>query len=404
MTKAEFRKFGDMVGFYAPKDKLPHVLAMFKTVGFHVHTLEEHVDCLALRYSGQSEDFGELRFVQLPAGEGWQVYDPDSRDFVYLPTFQSSQGLGANVKEKSVLRCLVGGVTFFFRFSGSTPEGHQLIHRVDMWAANNLVVPFLRSLPAYWVHHPELGLGVVPSWQLAYLPNEVFDAMKRLNPLPKSMDGLYIFDENDSETVKRLLAYVRVELKPSLEAVQLPFQRDKLHGSPVMPLSDVPAGKLDAFVQALCGIAQATSDRDERSVRISSNRATMPIYFVYGEHGSGVDGKLYVAIPNITSPEKAAFMLQQLAPQLGSQVSDGDVRRRLACLWPTEEPGDAAFCLTVFIENFEKSDFARAFLAGQKHADLVKDWYKEATSKKDLGADLMNKARLIGKHLEAMLQ
>ena len=89
------------------------------------------------------------------------------------------------------------------------------------------------------------------------------------------------------------------------------------------------------------------------------------------------------------------FLLQSLARQLGAKLEDGEARRALAVRWPSEEPGDAAFCLGTMVEGHWDEGFVRAFMGNARHKDLALSWCKDSKAQSVLGKETSRKAKAV---------
>lgn len=397
---AELRQYGSLSGFYTPPDAYNQVVEIFASANLPLHTLEAHVGGLKRLYSRKYKQLGQTRFLELPQGMVWQVFEPVARNFVRLSTIVTPRGSSALVQVDSVLRTFYGGNPTYYWFRGINKDGTPAMYNVEKRAAYNITVPYLKPAVAYWAAHPEQGFGVVPEWQLSRsIPDDIFDALIRLRPTAQKIPGLFIFDSADFELVRVALSYMSIDLRVAKQVVKLPFHADKLHGAPVVPLADVPSSRLAAFLHSVKELAAVDWVEGDPHIVIHTPRGPVRLAFVYSPHGSGTGDGLYISIDVLSDPESVAEALQEIIPQFGAEVSKNSINKSLACAWPPDDGPGAAYCTTVFIQNYGDGIFASKFLSNPARRAVIEKWVSEVSASESSGGELVLKAREISRIL-----
>lgn len=386
---------GKRWGFETTKENHQHILNMLNICSVPVHTLEEHVCNLEARYDSKSLKLGKQCYLDLTEGDEWYILNPQTRSWCEIIPFCG----GMLVREGSVLRCDLKGDIKFYWFKGLGEDSSPKILELQKRAAWNIAARYFEPRPVYWIEHKELGVGAITSASLGGLPDDIFAALVKFRPFEKHIHGLFIFESEDYELAKKVLGYINARTIKSTNVVILPGDPDKLHGTPVISLSETPIDRIDSFKTILATIAGDEVRLGDNSIEVPSSGGNFKVVFVGRSKGCAIGKTFYVPLNAIEDTRRIFKLVAAIGECFKMNV---DVVEKLFVLnWSAKNEADTSFMLEAFIRNIDDPEFVQKLMTLPENRNLVCQWHEGVTKDYVKTSVPLQVLKKIGKHLAA---
>ncbi|MEJ5327091.1 MAG: hypothetical protein WHU54_02415 [Candidatus Bathyarchaeia archaeon] len=386
---------GNRWGFQTTKDNHQHILNMLNICSVSVHTLEEHVKNLESRYNAEPLKLGKQCYVNQLSGENWRVLNPQTRSWCMLHPVYS----GILLREGSIYCCELHGENKYYWFKNISEDGTPKIIEIKKRAAWNIAVRYFEPKLAYWIEDNELGIGVVTTDSLGGLPDDIFATLVKFRPLEKHLPGLLIFEKDDYELVKKVLSCINTKLIKSTNVTMLPGDPDKLHGTPIIPISEMPLDRVNSIKTILSKISGSDVISSDDCIKIKSDKKEMKIIFIGKSRGCTVNGTFYVPMGAIEDAHRIYGLFQAVSKYFKSNI---DIEKFFVLNWCARNEADLSYILDAFIRYLDDAEFVEAFLKVQKNYEIIHQWY-DSTTKDYLNVNVpFDMLKKVGRYLTKM--
>ncbi len=378
-SDVQFGAIGRFWGFAVVSAQRKSIVRELRDIGVTIHTLEDHVVILKSRYGQSIRTVGHPVFINLPFYGSWFQFDPEKRVWAHLYTYKREGGIGANTKNRSVLKCSnKRGDSYFVVFTSR--DNKPSVMRVRKVAAYDIIGRMFESSQAYWIPFKDKGVAIIQRTYLKNIPDLIFNTLVRFKPDEGHIKDTLAFEIDDFELVKEVLSWIRTELVESSEVVKLPGDKDKLHGTPVVTIGelkkdDVFNSRLHSLLLMLKEMGGHTNEQQDHVV-ISGSKGSAKLYFVERKRSHTEGGTIYVALDVLSDPSKLSELLQMLQHKTG--LNSSDMEKVVIQYWPLITPSDLEFLMDCVIKyyNSERA-FVPSIINTTERTESLRRWLNE---------------------------
>ena len=335
-------KYGADEKFSPEYEKRDSVISRISSVGFFLHTLEDHVNTLNRTYRKREEKIGLPIFVTLPKNGQWIKYEPVQRKWEVLMTSPSGNDIGAVVKINSILRHSPPDT--YYRVKGTTKK--PLVFSIAKTAAYNLMQDQHQEVKAFWIEDDEEKLAIVriPTKTIRSMPSTILWTMLSFNSDPtRRAKGALFFDKlyaGDFELISNMFAWCRINLVKVSSVKDISGVRKKIAVNTLM-MADLEPERLECLEKSLKD-HYAKMEKAKDAWVVIGRKRTITIHFADIEL-SREDGTVwYVSVGVLKDPERMAQLVRQLRRMAGL-MKVGDADKIVAKNWPPITDADIDF-------------------------------------------------------------
>jgi hypothetical protein len=365
--KGVMKGFGKYWGFIARPENYRAILDIIRKDSILVHTLEDHLSSIGSFYGPEIKPLGPNIFVSLPAGTEWQYLDNVTRLWTYMNCFTTGGNSAANIRGGSILRCNQNGMLRYFKLESLGTKLHPLGSKR---AAYNLAMKYFLFKKIYWIPHDKYW--VIPIHQLGMLPDEVFDCFSRMRPFPGVLDGLLVFAEEDLGIVTKFMRSIKIGMVRSSKMVQLPNDKSKVKGTPLIPLSDIRPERL-LCIKVLTESIGTKTFHDEDYISVKTQSDSFRIGFIPDEQYQVMADTLYFPFDELANPEKLFELLKLVFKRL--KMGTHNLDQKMALNLDISSKLDENFIINVMLKYVEDGTFISALLLDDTRNKIVQNWY-----------------------------
>lgn len=332
-----------------------------------IHTLEDHVKTITRLYKPEVRKLGDKKQVELPTPETWEEFDPKSRDWIPLKVETKKEKFYAQVNLGNVLKCSSFEGTTYFRtyLHDDTP----MLAPMEKRAVYNIVSTIAEPTTANWKSDGEGKRGFVEQKQLPNIPDEIFNILRRLATVDKRLTDILIFENDDYELVKTVLACVKIDLVKSSETITV--LTDKKSDVPVL-LEEMQKERLQVMLDIIKEMGgKIESEKD--NITISGTRGLVKIIFVDNDKSTQDGNMVKISISALEDPPRFAEILFMIKKRLG--LLDLPLENILSQHWPIISDNDLQYVIQTAISWWSNNPVLAVKIIGDGDKfTKVKEW------------------------------
>lgn len=363
------RQRGGGWGFSVPPQAYNTILSWAAANDLSVHTLFDHLDRLRYGYHIPKKELGKYCFVDLPRREKWQYFDPNSRAWTFLKGMDDVDTKGVFARAGSILKCEKGGQVEYYKVSDNSGKVHQLQTKR---AALNLAAQYFSEKKVYWIAHKQTW--VIPTRSAGILPEDIFHGLARMRPFWDVPKGLLAFAKEDFVIVREFLKVLKIDLVECSRLIELPGDKSKIRGTPLLRLEDIESGRVNAIMSLISDLG-GTVSIDKDFIHVATAKEKFRIGFVGSNDAVVHDDTLFVPVADIA--DAPAF--QGCASSLSSRLSKKrpEVDKLLALHWDIKTDADSHFVVATFLKYLWDDKFTSDLLSSTAKFDVIHKWYED---------------------------
>lgn len=362
---------GKLWGFTIGGGNRDRALNLLKIYEISVHTVEEHVERLGARYSSSGQALGKQCFFPIFIDGDWYILNPKSRWWDGIAQYRAA----AVVREGSILRNINSGQTRFFWFKGLDANGEPKLIELQERAAWNIASKYFEHTNIYCIEHEQQHIGSISLESLGHVPDDVFAALAKLNPLEQHLRGVLIFEMADYDLVRKILSYINTSAIKATKIVKLPNDVDKLHGTPVVLLAEAPQDRLDSLKIIIEEATGIKLEPVENMLEGSKREIYTRILFIGKERGCFADGIFYVPLDALEDVLRVLDLATSICELNNIEVETKNLEKLVATWWSVKNDGDANFMLDALLRYIDDGNFVHEFMAKPQNREIAKNWH-----------------------------
>jgi hypothetical protein len=336
-------------------------------VNVTVHTLEDHVKVMTRLYKPEVRKLGDKEQVELPSKESWEEFDPKSRDWIQLKVDTKKEKFYAHVNLGNVLKCSSFEGTTYFRTYLNTDT--PMLAPMEKRAVYNIVSTISEPITAAWKPDGKDQYGFIEYEQLPNVPDEIFNVLRRLATVDKRIPDTMIFENDDFELVKTVLACIKIELAKSSETITV--LTDNKSDVPI-EIEGIPKERLQVMldiIKEMSGKIEVEKD----GLVISGTRGLVKVTFVDNDKSAQDGNAMRISISALEDPPRFAEILSMVRKRLG--LLDLPLENMLSQHWPIISDNDLQYVIQTAISWWSSNPVLATKIIGdtEKFAK-VKEW------------------------------
>lgn len=337
-------------------------------IGVSVHTIEDHVKTLMTLYKPEVRKLGPLKSIELTDNAAWEVFDPETRDFLPINITKKENKSIAKIESGNILKCKNTEGESFFRVLDD--KNKSIMMPIEKRAAYNIITTFAKPSKTYWKTDEKNERGFVENKSLQNIPDEILNVITRLGKIDKKAPEFLIFENNEFEFVKTILSCIKIELERSTDIIKSVSTNKN---SELLLIDDIDKTRFQIFIdiiKEIGGKVQLGKDY----LQIDGKRGFCKIFFFESDKSIQDGTALYVSVQILEDPSRLTDLLYLIQKRLG--LIDMQLQNLICQHWQIITDGDLQFVIQSAISWWESNkNMALSVISDQKKFDRVKEWH-----------------------------
>ena len=335
-----------------------------------VHTLDDHVKVLTKFYKPEIRNLGTFEQVELPSLGSWEEFNPKSRNWDIIKVNEKNKKLIAKVNLGNILKCTnYEEVTYFRTYMNNDSS---VLAPMEKRAAYNMMASIGEPVTYYWKTDVTNEHGFIENKQLTNIPDEIFNILKRLGTTDKRISEMLIFDNEDSDLVKKILGCIKIDLIKSSEIIstldekklEMPITIEKLERERLKVLIDI--------IKEMGGKIESKNDH----LTISGKRGSVKLTFVENDKSIQDGVEIRISVSALEDPSRFTEILHMIKKRLG--LLDLPLESMISQHWPIITDSDLQYVVQSAISWWTNNSILASNIIGEKNKfGKVKEWYSK---------------------------
>lgn len=335
-------------------------------IGASVHTIEDHVQIMTRLYKPERRNLGSSIQIELPNLDSWMEFNPKKRDWGEIRIDKKNDRLLAEVHLGNIIKCSTLEETKYFRsnLDGTT----SVLVPMEKRAALNIMSTFAEPKEIAWKSDRTGEHGFIEEKNLANIPDEIFNVMKRLGTKDKRMPDLLIFEDNDYDIAKKTLSLIKIELVKSSEVLNALSDNTEIS----LMLKDVDEKRLEVLLYLVNELGGRVELKEDNLV-ISGKRGSTSLSFADSDKSSQDGTSIKISVHALTDPSRLIQVLSIIKKRLG--LFDVPLESMISQHWPIITDSDMQYVVQSAISWYSSNPVLASNIIGEgDKLRKVKEW------------------------------
>ena len=352
----------------SPKRK--EFLDSLRGINVSVHTLDDHVKVLSKFYKPEIRRLGISKQVELTNLESWEEFNPKSRNWDIVKVNQENEKIIAKVKLGNILKHTgLEGVSYFRTYLNN---GSPVLATMEKRGALNIMTTITDPTTAYWKTDTKNEHGFIENKQLLNIPDEIFNILIRLGTTDKRIPEMLIFENDDFELVKTILACIKMDLMKSSETIT--SLSDKKSEMPI-----IIEGLEKERIRVLLDIIKEMGGKIENEKNyftILGKRGSVKLTFVENNKSIQDGIAIRISVSALEDPSRFTEILYMIKKRLG--LLDLPLESMISQHWPIITDFDLQYVLQSAISWWTNNPILASNIISEKNKfSKVKEWHSK---------------------------
>ena len=333
-----------------------------------VHTLDDHVRILTKFYKPEIRKLGRLEQVELPRLESWEEFNPKSRNWDVLKVAKKNERFIAKIHLGNILKCTSLEETSYFR----TNLNNDITTLVPMEkrATYNIMCTLAEPIEAYWKSDDTNEHGFIENKQLADIPNEILNVVQRLSAIDKRIPEMLIFENDDFDIVKTVLACIKINLVRSSETINV--LSNKNTDMPII-IEGIEKERLQVLLDTTKEMGGAIKTQKDH-LNVSGKLGSVRLTFVENDKSIQDGTDIRISVSALEDPSRLTEIMYMIKKRLG--LLDLPLENMITQHWPIITDSDLQYVLQSAISWWSTNPILASKIIGENNKfGKVKEWH-----------------------------